>query len=155
MGMVFCPVLTHPSMSLQNHPDLIPVPLYFPLILFSPGILGLFPEEIHPSCQTTQSTADWLTAPCLLHHALLYFSILGNASCPTLSTGFITSALPFSSPALPFPALPRSLPRTSQSLGVSWGCSRDGCGQWQWEFLPQTQWSLCNYWYLRIALASL
>lgn len=122
--------------------------LHLPLLLFSPGIPGAFPSGDPSLLSDSLGTTDWW-----LCHAPLVFQPPGKLLFPTLATGFFAFAPPVTSPALPFPALPKSLPRTS--LGMSWGCGRAGCDQQQWEFLPQTPQSLCSYWNLLIALAPL
>lgn len=74
----FCPVLTLPSVDLQNPPDLIPAYLctyHFSYFLLE--FLGLFPQEIPLSCQTPWAP---LTDGSVM--LLLYFSLLGNSFFP-------------------------------------------------------------------------
>lgn len=153
----FCQVLTLPRMDLQNHPDLIPpssVLSSYPTFSWNSWVFSLrrsiYPVSLPGHC--------WLTALWLPPHVPLVFQHPGKHLLLPLYPQLFTSALPLPSPALPFPApfglgLPKALPSSSQSLGLNSGCSRAGCGQW--EFLPQTRWPLCNYWYLIIALAPL
>lgn len=78
MGMVFCPVLTHPSMSLQNHPDLIPpssvLPTY-PIFSWNPGA---FPWG-DPSILSDHPEHCWLTnSPLPAPPCSLVFQHLGK-----------------------------------------------------------------------------
>lgn len=86
-----------------------------------------------PSCSSCIS-ASWEMPFSHFIHRILYL-------CPSFN--------------LPSSAFPSPSQISAQHIPVLGMSSRAGCGLWQWEFLPQTPWSLCNYWHLIIALAPL